>query len=260
MPTPVLMPASTSFCDGLEPLARVRGRRLRLAPDVVVERRDREGDRDVRAAGGLDEDVDVADDHRAARDDAERVAGLGERLEAGAGQAVAALGGLVGVGRGADRDDLALPRGARELAAEDLGDVDLDADRRAVAVVGRPVGALLEGADVTERAAVDAAHVGVERPVEAHALDAVQGAAARLFAVLGGHVTIIRTYVRTDRRNGALLAQTRANSTDTLKAGGGWTLIPTQGGGVGRFLTYTQRRSPLDNDHPPSTRAPESGA
>jgi len=57
------------------------------------------------------------------------------------------------------------------------------------------------------------------------------------------------------------LAQTGMNSPDTLKAGGGWTFIPSQGGGVGRFYPYTQTRSPLmDSDHPPSTRAPESGA
>jgi len=31
-------------------------------------------------------------------------------------------------------------------------------------------------------------------------------------------------------------------------------------GGVGRLLAYTPTRSPLDDDHPPSTRAPESGA
>jgi len=57
------------------------------------------------------------------------------------------------------------------------------------------------------------------------------------------------------------LAQTGVNSPDTLKAGGGWTFLPSQGGGVGRFYPYTQTRSPLmDSDHPPSTRAPESGA
>ena len=72
-----LDPGVDELLQRLEPLARVRGRRLGLAPDLVVERRDRERHRDVGAAGGLDEDVDVADDHRAARDDAERVAGLG---------------------------------------------------------------------------------------------------------------------------------------------------------------------------------------
>src|SRR4029079_7611762 len=105
---------------------------------------------------------------------------------------------LVGVGRGADRDGLASPRRPRELLAQDLRHVHLDADRAAVAVVEGPVGAQLERADVTERAAVRAAHVGVQRPGEPHALHAVERAPARLLAVLdprlqaGKH----RTYVR----------------------------------------------------------------
>src|SRR5262249_48900594 len=165
------------------------------------------------------------------------------------------------VGGGADRDALALPGRAGELAAEDVGDVDLDADRGAVAVVGGPVGAALEGADVAERAAVDAAHVRVQRPVEHHPLDAVQRAATRLFAVLGSHGAIIRTCVRhcgSWRRSGA----------DASPPGGyahsGWREDPHPHPGRGcgrRLLGYTPTRSPLDDDdHPPSTAAPVSGA
>src|SRR4029453_6601451 len=118
---------------------------------------------------------------------AEGVPGLGERLEAGASEAVAPFGGLVGVGGGADRDRRRLPGGPGELAAEDFSDVDLDAGRGAVAIVGLPVGAEREGADVAEGAPVDAAHVRVQRPVEGHALDAVQSAAAGLLSVLRPH-------------------------------------------------------------------------
>src|SRR5206468_1413349 len=146
--------------DGTQALARMRGGRLGSAPDVFVQSRDRERHGDACTARGLDQHVDVADDHWAARDDAERVARLGEGFDAGAGQAVVALGRLVRVGGGADRDALSGPRGAGKLAAEDLGDVDLDADRRAVAVVRGPVGAELEGPDVTEGAAMDAAQGG----------------------------------------------------------------------------------------------------
>ncbi len=115
----------------------------------------------------------------------------GELLDAAAGQPVPAFGGLVGIGGCPDGDRLALPARPSELPAQDLGDVDLDPDRDPVAVVERPVGALLEGADVTERAAVDAAHVGVQRPVEPHALDPVQGAPAGLFPVFDSHSSII---------------------------------------------------------------------
>ena len=96
-----------------------------------------------------------------------------ELADARARQAVASLRRLVRVRRRADRDALPLPRRPRELATQHLGDVDLDPDRAAVPVVRRPVGTRLERADVTERAAVGAARVRVQRPVERHALDAV---------------------------------------------------------------------------------------
>ncbi len=133
------------------------------------------------------EHVEVAHDQGAAGDEAERVRALGERLEAAAREPEAPLGGLVGVGGGADRDALASPGGARELAAEHLDDVLLHPDRGAVAGVGRPVGAQLERPDVTERAAMDAAHVRVERPVEGHPGDPVQRRLARLDPILGAH-------------------------------------------------------------------------
>ena len=101
-----------------------------------------------------------------------------ERLEASSRQPVAALGRLVGIGCRADHDLLAAPRRPCELAREYVGDVDLDPDRTAVAVVGGPVGPELERAHVTERAAVHAAGVGVQRPPERHPLDAVEGGAA----------------------------------------------------------------------------------
>ena len=131
------------------------------------------------------EHVDIPPDERAAGDDRGGGAGTRELDDARPGEPVATLGGLVRVGGGADRHLLPRPRAPRELGAENVGDVRLDADRAAVAVVGGPVGPLLESADVTERAAVDAAGVGVQRPGERHPLDAVERGAAGLLAVLG---------------------------------------------------------------------------
>ena len=87
-----------------EPLTWRRGAGLRLPPDLLVERRNRERDGDLGAPSRLDEHVDVADDHRAAGDDAERVRRVRQRLETRASQSVAALGRLVRIGRRADRD------------------------------------------------------------------------------------------------------------------------------------------------------------
>jgi hypothetical protein len=135
----------------------------------------------------LGEHVDVAHDERPARDDRERTFRVRERLDARARQAIAALRRLVRIGRRADRDGLALPRPPGELAPENLSDVRLDPDAGAVTIVPRPVGARLERTDVTERAAVRAAHVRVEREGERHAADAVERVTARLLAVLGSH-------------------------------------------------------------------------
>ena len=165
----------------------MRRRRLGALPHVLVDGRDGERHRDRRALGRLDEHVEVADDHRPARDDRQRVRRVAQHLEARACQLVAAFGRLVGIGCGADRDMLVLPGGARELPAQDLRDVGLDADRGPVTVVGRPVGAMLEVPHVAERAPVHAAHVRIERPLEAHALDRIQGALAGLFAILDAH-------------------------------------------------------------------------
>src|SRR5258707_7611937 len=54
-------------------------------------------------------------------------------------------------------------------------------------MVGRPPHPPLEGADVTERAAVDAAHVRLQRPLEHHPAHTVQRTPPRLLAVLRGH-------------------------------------------------------------------------
>src|SRR5437870_2739783 len=81
-------------------------------------------------------------------------------------------------------DELLLPGTTGEFLSEDCGDVRLHADRGSVAIVEGPVRAMLEMSDVTEGAPMDAAHVRVERPLEAHPLDRVQGALAGLFAIL----------------------------------------------------------------------------
>ena len=70
---------------------------------------------------------------------------------------------------------------------QDLDDVGLDPDAAAVAIVRRTVGPELEGAHVAERAAVRAAHVRVEAPLERHAGDAIERRPAGLEAVVDGH-------------------------------------------------------------------------
>ena len=171
----------------LEPLARRRRTRLGRAPDPVVQRRHRNVDGHLCPLCSLLEHIDIAPHEWPARDDRGRGARPRELDDARPGEAVAPFGRLVRVGRGSDRHLLARPRSAGELGTEDVGNVELDANRAPVAIVRGTIGPLLEGADVTERAAVDAAGVRVQRPGEWHSLDAVQRRAARLLAVLDGH-------------------------------------------------------------------------
>src|SRR5207248_10249386 len=117
----------------------------------------------------------------------ERARRSGGRLDAGRREPVAALRGLVRVGRRPDRDRFVFPGCTCEFPSENVRDVRLDADARAVAVVPRPIGARLEGPDVTEGALVRAAHVWVQRPGKGHTSDAVEGAATRLLAIFDPH-------------------------------------------------------------------------
>ena len=201
-------PRADELLEGTQALPWRGGSGLGEPPDLDVESRHREGDRDLGAASGVGEHVEVPDDHRPAGDEPERVCRLGEHLDAGPGEPEAPLGGLIGVGGRTDRDALALPRRPAELGAQHLGDVLLHPDRGAVGLAGRPVGAPLERAHVTERAAVHAAHVRVERPVERHPGDAVQRTAAGLDPILDPHAgTIEHTFAS---------AQVGADGSDTM--------------------------------------------
>ena len=171
-------------------LESARGRRrarLGRPPDALVERRQREEDFGAGAPGRLLQHVDVTHDERPARHDRVRRPGGVELDEAGTRETELPLGGLVRIRRGAERHLVPIPRSARELAPKDGGDVRLDADRPPVAVVRGAVGTLLEVADVTERAAVHAAHVRVDRPPERHAAHLGQRRLARLDPVLDPH-------------------------------------------------------------------------
>src|SRR5688572_27685574 len=174
---------------------------LGVAPDLLVERGDREGDRHVRPARRFYQYVEVAHDHRPAGDDAERIGGLRHGHQAGTGQAEATLGRLVRVSGRADSHQLALPAAPGQLAAEHLRNVRLDPDGCPVAIIGWTLSAALERPDVAERALVGATGVRVEGPLEAHALDAVQRTLAGLLAVLGAqHSRIIERPFCSGRR------------------------------------------------------------
>ena len=81
------------------------------------------------AARDLAKQVEIADDQVALGDEAEAPAALfGEDFEDGAGALEAALGGLVGVGGGADGDAFVLVLNAGEFLAEEVGGGGLGVD------------------------------------------------------------------------------------------------------------------------------------
>ena len=109
-----------------QPLMRRRRARLRAPPDLTIESGHREVDLHAGALRQLLQRVHVADDHRPARDDARGRARAREHLEARARQSIVSLRGLIDVRRGADRDDVSLPRLPRELDTQHVCDVHLD--------------------------------------------------------------------------------------------------------------------------------------
>src|SRR5512145_1361184 len=181
--------------QGAQPLAWGRGAHLGLSPDIQIER----GHREVHGHAGppraFPQQVDVADDQGATGHDAERRPRSDERGETPASQPVTSLGRLVRIGGRADGHHLALPARPGQLLSQDLGDVDLDPDRLPVAPVRGPVRAPLERAHIAEGALMLAAHIGVERPVKAHAGHPVQGRPAGFLPVLGQHRRIIPSLV-----------------------------------------------------------------
>jgi hypothetical protein len=134
---------------------------------------------------GMDKLTDTHDE-RATGDDRERVPALVEGLQAAAREPETALGRLVGIGGGADRDGFTSPGALREYRPEDLDDVRLHPDAPSVTIVRGPVCTPLERAHVAERAAVRAAHVRVQRPLERHPGDGIERGPAGLEAVIGG--------------------------------------------------------------------------
>src|SRR2546430_10936129 len=197
-------PRCRELFDRPEALPGVSCAGLGLAPDLVVDGGDAEGDVQLGAGRQLAQHVEVTHDHRAARDHGCRVREFAQDLQTLAGQAVPALRGLVGVGRRSDDDGLPAPRATRKLAPQDSRDVDLDPDGAAVAVIGRPVGPELKGSDVAEGTAVLTSGIGVQGPRKAHVLDRVQRRLALDLEVVdvgeprlgGGHVSDARTNVR----------------------------------------------------------------
>ncbi len=112
--------------------------------------------------GELGEDVGVARDQRVLGDDADRVAELGQHLEAAPRQLQRPLDRLVAVGDAAEGHHLRLPRRRRQRRPEQLRRVLLDEDPRLEVEAGREAEELVRRPRIAVDAAVLAAAVRVE--------------------------------------------------------------------------------------------------
>src|SRR5438552_15794545 len=88
----------------------MRGARFGPAPNVVVDGRNAERDVEVGATRELAEYIDVADDHRPARDHRRRVREIPQSFEALAGELITVFGREVRVGGGAGCVGVRAPR------------------------------------------------------------------------------------------------------------------------------------------------------
>jgi hypothetical protein len=104
-------------------------------------------------------------------------------LESAPRELVVALDRLIAVGGRADSHQIAGPRRAPQFAPQHLDDVGLDQDHRRELVVGIHLELLVVLARVAVVAAMGAAAVGVQGPVEGHAVGAVHGRPAHHFLV-----------------------------------------------------------------------------
>ncbi len=146
---------------------RRTGARFELAGQRAVQRGQRNRHLGEVQAGQFRPQVDVADDQRRLGDDADRVARFEQHLEHRAGQLGLTLEGLVGIGRGAERDGRAGVARLAQFFAQQAGGIgfgeylrfEIQPRRQAQISVGRP--------GVAVDAAVLAAPVRIQRLIKA---------------------------------------------------------------------------------------------
>ena len=167
-------PGARETLDRAQALRGRRDRRLDLPRELRIERRQADANGHPRRAREVAQHVDIAHDERRARRDVRGGLRANEFFEDAARQPIAAFERLIRIGRRPDEDALAFPRRLREFAPHDLGRVDLHVERRAPIGDAVAFEECVRVARVAEDAAMVAAAIGIERPSEAHAADAIE--------------------------------------------------------------------------------------
>ena len=151
------------------------GARLHAAREAPVERGDRDGDMGEVLARHVRQQVPVAQHQGGLGGDRDRMAAAGQHFQDAAHHAIAPLDGLVGVGVGADGEHPAAVARPRQFLLQQFGRgrlgieaaLEIEPRREPEPGMGRP--------RIAVDAAVLAAPVGIDRPVEAEVRGVVAG-------------------------------------------------------------------------------------
>ena len=181
--TPALTPASRSWRTARSRCSGWRRARLERAPRFFVHRRHAHVDRAAVPPTDVSKQIGIAHDHRPLGDQADGRPSGEQRLERTSRELVMTLDGLIRIGRGADGYLLANPRGFVELSAQHVDQVDLHEDDAREVIARSELELRLIPSGEAVVATVCAAPIRVQRPVEGHAFDAVQGRLAGDFLV-----------------------------------------------------------------------------
>ena len=165
------------------------GARLQNPPQRRIQRRDADEDQQLAALRHLGQQVQVAQDAARLGHDRQRLPRLVQHLQHATGEAQLALDRLVGVGGRAEVDRLRAPAGSAQRDAQALGGIDLGDQTRFEIQPGRQVQVTVSRPCITVDAAMLAAAVGIDRPLEGQVgrVVAREDLCAGLQAHLGGN-------------------------------------------------------------------------
>ena len=160
-------------------LQGMRRARLERPPRIFVHRGHADAHRARCRLRHFQQRVPVAHDHRTLGHQADRRPAGGEREQRSTRQPVVSFDRLIRIGRGAECDELAAPGRSIELTRQHVGEVRLHQDdrRELITHAQLELGVIAAGEAVV--ATVGASAVRIERPVEGHALNAIERRAAR---------------------------------------------------------------------------------
>ncbi len=168
-------------------------------PRLLVNRRHAHVHSRTSGTSDVEQNVAIANNHRSFRDEADwRPHPAASALRAAARESVVAFNRLIGIGRRSDGNRLVPPGRTIQFPPQYFGDVSLDQNDRGELVAGIHLELNVIAAGEAIVAAMGAASIRVQRPVERHTLYRVQGGTAADLLIL----SVVRASVGLGQRGG----------------------------------------------------------